>query len=178
LDALFWCCLVFGALMAVVTLIFGDHLGGAADGLSGWLSIDIHHLFQPVVLAGGVTVFGGAGLLLHRYSGWPAAGVYAASAASAVLIGVGMYFLYVRPMENSENSQGYSMAELAGKRAEVLTPIPASGCGEVLVRIGAGNTSHVAASFDGEEVPAGTKVVVVEVREGTLYVSKMESSER
>ncbi len=174
MEAVFWCCLVFGALMAVVTLVFGDALGGATDGLFGWLSIDVHHLFQPVVLSGAVTVFGGTGLLLHRYSGWPSPGVYAVSAATAAVIAAGMYFLYVRPMRSSENSTGYSMSELAGKRAEVLTPIPASGCGEVLVRVGAGNVNHVAASFDGEEVPAGTPVVVVEVKEGTLFVSRMD----
>ncbi|MBB6733756.1 NfeD family protein [Cohnella zeiphila] len=174
MEALFWCCLTFGALMAIVTLVFGDHLGGASDGLFGWLSIDVHHLFQPVVLSGGVTVFGGAGLLLRRYSGWPASGVYAVSLAFAAAVGVGMYFLYVKPMESSENSTGYSIVELAGKRAEVLTPIPSKGYGEVLVRVGAGNTSHIAASFDGEEVPSGTPVVVVEVKDGTLYVSRMD----
>lgn len=174
MEALFWCCLVFGALIAVITLVFGDALDGATHGMTGWLSIDVHHLFQPVVLSGAITVFGGSGLLLHRYSSWPGAGVYAGSAVIAVLIGAGMYFLYVRPMRNSENSTGYSMEELAGKRAEVLTPIPADGCGEVLVRVGAGNTNHIAASFDGEEVPSGTPVVVVEVKEGTLYVSRMD----
>lgn len=174
MEALFWCCLTFGALIAIVTLVFGDALGGATDGLFGWMSIDVHHLFQPVVLSGAVTVFGGSGLLLHRYSSWSGAGVYAGSAAIAAVVGTGVYFVYVRPMRNSENSTGYSMSELAGKRAEVLTPIPAAGCGEVLLKVGAGNVNHVAASFDGEDVPSGTRVVVVEVKEGTLYVSRLD----
>lgn len=174
MEAVFWCCLVFGALIAIVTLVFGDLLGGATDGATGWLSIDAHHLFQPVVLSGAITVFGGSGLLLHRYSPWPGAGVYAGAIAIAAVVGAGMYFVYVRPMRDSENSTGYSMEELAGKRAEVLTSIPASGFGEVLVRVGAGNVNHIAASFDKEEVPSGTPVVVVEVKEGTLYVSRMD----
>ncbi|CAM3722547.1 NfeD family protein [Cohnella lubricantis] len=174
MEALFWCCLVFGALIAIITLIFGDVLGGAADGATGWLPIDVNHLFQPVVLSGAVTVFGGSGLLLDRYSSWPNAGVYAGAVTIAVAIGAGMYFIYVRPMRDSENSTGYSMEDLAGKRAEVLTSIPANGFGEVLVRVGAGNVNHTAASFDREEVPSGTAVVVVEVKEGTLYVSRMD----
>ncbi|MBB6636428.1 protease [Cohnella thailandensis] len=171
MDALFWCCLLFGALMALVTLIFGDGLGDAAGGL---FSIDLHDVFQPVVLSGGITVFGGMGLLLHRYSELPGYGIYLLSVMGAALIGMGMYFVYVRPMRNSENSTGYSMNELTGMLAEVLTPVPATGFGEVLVKAGVGYSNHVAASFDKVDVPAGTKVVVVEVKEGTLYVSRMD----
>lgn len=173
MEAIFWCCLAFGTLMAIVTLVFGDLL----DGVSGWfdwLTIDGHHLFQPVVLAGGITVFGGAGLLLHRYAPMAAAGVYVASAALAAAIGAAMYFVYVRPMKASENSVGFSMHDLEGKRAEVLTSIPATGFGEVLVKIGAGHTNQIAESFDKEDVPSGTEVVIVRVRGEVVYVSRLD----
>ncbi|THF74226.1 NfeD family protein [Cohnella fermenti] len=171
MDVLFWCCLLFGALMALVTLVFGDGLG---DALGGLFSIDLHDVFQPVVLSGGITVFGGLGLLLHHYSSLPGYSVLVLAVLGAILVGAGMYFVYVKPMKNSENSTGYSMNELAGKLAEVLTPVPAVGYGEVLVKTVGGLSNHVAASFDKEEVPAGAKVVIVEVKEGTLYVSRME----
>ncbi|RUS48341.1 NfeD family protein [Cohnella sp. AR92] len=171
MDVLFWCCLLFGALVALITLIFGDGLG---DAVGGMFSIDFHHLFQPVVLSGGITVFGGMGLLLHHYSSLSGAGIYVLAILGAAAIATGMYFIYVRPMRNSENSTGYSMQELTGMIAEVLTPLPSSGYGEVLVKAGVSYSNHVAASFDREEVPAGTRVVVVEVKEGTLYVSRMD----
>jgi len=174
MEIVFGCCLAFGALLAAVTLILGDALDAAVDGMFEWLSIDAHHVFQPVVLAGGITVFGGSGLLLARYSSLSAPGVYALAFCIATLVSAGIYFVYVRPMKNSENSLGYSMQDLAGKRAEVLTAIPEGGYGEVLVRVGAGNANHIAASFEGEAVPAGTPVVVVEVKEGTLYVAKLD----
>ncbi|MBB6671128.1 NfeD family protein [Cohnella nanjingensis] len=173
MEALFWCCLGFGALMAIVTLVFGDLLGGAT-GWFEWLSIDGHHLFQPVVLAGGITVFGGAGLLMHRYSPLSALGVYASAIVIAVAIAIAMYFVYVRPMKASENSVGFSMNDLEGKRAEVLTSIPADGCGEVLVKIGAGLTNQIAESFDKEDVPSGTEVVIVRVRGEVVYVSRLD----
>ena len=47
-------------------------------------------------------------------------------------------FLYIRPMERSENSSGYSMNELTGLIGEVLVPIPVVGFGEVMVKAGAG----------------------------------------
>ena len=51
---------------------------------------------------------------------------------------------------------------MEGKPGEVIVPIPATGYGEVIVRVGpAGVTSQIAASFDGEPIAAGDRVVVV-----------------
>lgn len=40
----------------------------------------------------------------------------------------------------------------------------------MLIKIGAGNTNQIAASSDGEDIPAGTRVVVAEIKDGVLYV--------
>lgn len=166
MEIVFWSCLAFGVLMALATLIVGD-MGGAFDFLP-------HDLFEPVVLAGGITIFGGAGLLLDRYTALQAGGVYACAGAAAALGGLAMHFVYVRPMKNSENSVAYSIRDLEGKRAEVITSIPAVGFGEVLVRVGAGNANHIAESFDSEALAEGTKVVVVRVKDDVLGVSRLE----
>lgn len=163
MEILFWSCLAFGVLMALVTLVLGDVLD--------WLS---HDLLEPVVFAGGITIFGGAGLLLARYSSLHPGGIYACAISAAAVGGLAMHFAYVRPMKNSENSVAYSIHELAGKRAEVITSIPASGYGEVLVRVGAGNTNHIAESFDREAIAEGTKVVVVRVKDDVLGVSRLD----
>jgi membrane protein implicated in regulation of membrane protease activity len=93
---------------------------------------------------------------------------------AAVLVGILVFMFYVRPMQNSENSTGYSIHDLSGKLGEVLVPIPARGYGEVLIRTGAANTNQIAASYNGEDIASGARVVVVEVREDTLYVSRIE----
>lgn len=43
-----------------------------------------------------------------------------------------------------------------------------------MVKFGAGNSLHTAASFEQHLLPAGIKVVVVEVREGVALVSEFE----
>ncbi len=117
----------------------------------------------------------GRGLMLQRYTGLGAAAVIILAVLIAIVLGIAIYFLYVKPMENSESSTGYSIQELGGKMGEVLVPIPSSGYGEVIVNVGAaGVTGQIAASFDGQEIPTGSKVVVVDVKEGTLLVSKID----
>jgi membrane protein implicated in regulation of membrane protease activity len=162
MAGLFWCCFAGGVLFALATILFGD-----------LFQTDHLHFIQPVVAVGGITVFGAAGILLERYSGWPAPAILAAALLAAVIVSLLLYFLYVKRMKEAENSVGFSMQELGGRIGEVLTAVPEHGYGEVLVKIGAGVTNQIAASFDGESLPTGTRVVVVEVRDGTLYVSRL-----
>jgi len=173
LETLYMACLVSGILIALVSIIFGDWLGAALDGVLDLMSFDGLPWLQPMTIVGGITVFGGAGLLLERYTALTAAVVIIISLLIAIAVGAAVFFLYVRPMENSENSIAYSIAELSGKLGEVLVPIPSAGYGEVMIKAGAGVTNQIAASFDGEPIAEGAKVVVVEVKEGTLYVSEV-----
>lgn len=167
----YWICLFGGLGFTVLTLLFGDVLDGAFDGfdLDGF-----GDFLDPLSFVGGLTVFGGAGILLEQFADFGAG----ATAGLAALIGLGlalaMHFVYVRPMKRSENSTGFSMREYQGKLGEVITAIPASGYGEVLVRMGASNTFQSAASFEQKPIPRGTRVVVVEVRGGELLVTPFD----
>ncbi|MFC7681362.1 protease [Paenibacillus sp. GCM10028914] len=171
MEALFWGCLVGGVLFAIVTVLLGDVLSGALDGMLDFLSVDF---FKPVVLAAGVTVFGGAGIMLERYTDLSSMPQVILSLLTAILISIAVYFGYVRPMENSENSTGFSIKEMAGRIGEVTVPVPAQGYGEVMVKVGAGNTLHIASSFDKKPVATGVRVVIVDVAEGILRVSELE----
>jgi membrane protein implicated in regulation of membrane protease activity len=132
------------------------------------------HMFEPAVSVGGLTAFGGAGVLLTRYTTLGAAAVLAGSLLLAVALSLAVYFLYVRRMKQAENSIGMSIRELAGRIGEVSAAIPPQGYGEVVVKAGAGLTNQIAASFEGESLEAGARVVVVEVKGDTVYVSRLE----
>lgn len=172
---IYWACLIGGVIFAVVTVVVGDLIGNLFDGILDFLSIEGLHFLQPVVLVSGITAFGGAGILLTEYTSLQVLPAAVLSVIAAILLSVPVYFFYVKPMENTENSTGYSMQDLTGRLGEVTVPIPATGYGEVIMKIGVGNTNQIAASFDREDIQTGTRVVVVEVRDGTLYVSRYEN---
>ncbi|MEF2247901.1 MULTISPECIES: NfeD family protein [unclassified Paenibacillus] len=162
METLFLVLLITGILYAVVTFFFGDWVGDVLDGFP---------LFQSTVLVSGLTAFGGSGLLLYRYSPLQGFILVGAALIIAAALATLVFFLYVKPMKNSENSIAFKLQSLEGAIGEVLTPIPASGYGEVLVKVGAGVTNQIAASYDGTSIPSDAKVVVVEVKEHTLFVS-------
>ncbi|MBW4085512.1 protease [Paenibacillus sp. S150] len=171
METLYLGCLALGVIFAVVSVLLGDLIGSALDGIFDVVSF---HVISPAVLAGGITVFGGAGILLTRYSSLEDGPIVALSLLTAGFMGVVMYLGVVKPMDKSEMSSGFSMSELPGKIGEITVPVPAQGYGEIMVRFGAGNSLHTAASFDHQPLPAGIKVVVVEVQEGVALVSEFE----
>lgn len=176
METLYLICLISGIAYALVSILFGDWLGEVLDGALELLSVGSSPIFQSTVLVGGITSFGGAGLLLERYSSLGAIAVLIGALLIAILAGIAVFFLYVKPMKNSENSIAFSLESLAGALAEVIVPIPEKGYGEVLVKVGAGFTNQIAASFEGVLIPADARVVVVEVKDNTLYVSEVSLS--
>ena len=169
----YWVCLIGGALFAFVTIIFGDILG---DLLGGFLDFPMGHLdfLQPMVLVGGITILGGSGIMFQHFTGLEPLPVAVISLTISVLLSVILYFSYVKPMKESENSSGYSVQDLIGKIGEVTVPIPAGGYGEIIVKAGVGLTNQIAATMDHTEIPAGTRVVVGEVKDGVFHVFRFE----
>lgn len=176
METLFLSCLIGGILYAIVSVVFGDWLGQALDGALDFLSLDGHSWLSPTTLVGGITMFGGAGLMLGRYTAFGAAAILIIALLIALIAGTAVFFLYTKPMEQSESSIAFALNDLSGMLAEVLVPIPVSGYGEVMVKVGAGFTNQIAASFEGFEIAEGARVVVVEVRDSTLYVSEVNLS--
>lgn len=170
MQTIYWSCLCGGFIFAVITVIFGDVLGDVFGGVLDSLSFDHLDFLNPMVVVGGITAFGGAGILLERLTSLEALVAAIFSMMIATLLSVLVYFVYVRPMKNAEISSGYVMSELSGKIGTVTVPVPEQGFGEVMVKIGGGNTNHIACSSDGESFPAGTRVVVANIEEGVLKV--------
>jgi membrane protein implicated in regulation of membrane protease activity len=171
MQTLYLGCLALGVIFALVSVLVGDLIGSALHGAFDLISFDF---LNPTVLAGGITVFGGAGVLLTRYSGLEDGAILALSLLIAAFMAVFLYLAVIKPMDKSEMSTGFSMQDLPGKIGEIMVPVPASGYGEIMVKFGAGNSLHTAASFEHQALPAGIKVVVVEVREGVALVSEFE----
>lgn len=170
MELLFWSCFVGGALFTLVSTLFGDLLGGWLEAAFDFLSVDF---LKPIISASAITAFGGSGILLSRYTNIHSIASLIISILIALLLSVIIYFAYVKPMENSENSVGFSNNELPGKLGEVTVPIPSHGYGEIMVKMVSGNTLHIASSWDGRDIPAGTLVVVVNTQDGVVQVSEM-----
>lgn len=170
----YWGCLIGGVVFAVITFLAGDYFDHAMDGIGHSFGFDHLDFLNPTTLVSALTTFGGAGVLLSEYTSVAPFGGIVLSAAFAIALGIGLHFLYVRPMRRIENSVAFSMRDFPGLIGSVTISIPARGYGEVMIRIGAGNTNQIAASIEGRPIRAGQQIVVVEVRDDTLLVTPLD----
>ncbi|QDP39068.1 hypothetical protein [Radiobacillus deserti] len=165
MDMYWW--LLWGSLaIAIIFLFLGNVLDGLLDGLG--------ELFNPLLLFGTLSVIAGSGVLLTKYTVWSPLLVLTIS----IFIGICAYFLLyyflIIPMSRAESSNAISVYDLQGKMGEVLTTIPATGMGEVFIELPNGSRNETAKSFDEADIQQGTKIVVIEVQDQIVYVSKLE----
>ncbi|HZG56977.1 protease [Paenibacillus sp.] len=168
MTELYWICFLGGAAFAVALVLFDAVAGGWIDGVLDALPDALH----PIAVVGGIVAFGGAGILLSTYTLLGAFATAAVSAAAAALLAVGLFFFYVKPMSEAEHSIAYSMQELTGKIGEVSVPIPVGGYGEVGFTFGHGMVYHIADTSEREPLPAGEKVLAIEVKDGVVTVCR------
>ncbi|HZG77510.1 MAG TPA: hypothetical protein VEZ72_16780 [Paenibacillus sp.] len=97
---LYWMCFLGGAAFAVLLVAFDTVAGGWIDGVLDALPDAVH----PMLIVGGVVAFGGAGILLTEYGSFAAWTVAVLSLLAAALLALGLFFFYVKPMNQAEHS--------------------------------------------------------------------------
>ncbi|WP_194842103.1 protease [Gracilibacillus salitolerans] len=162
---------MWGSLgFAIISLLLGNVLDGLLDSLFDSLG----EFFNPLLVFGTLSVVGGSGVLLTKYSSLGEIYVLLIS----LLIGIGayllIYYFLVIPLSNAESSTSISVHDLEGKVGEVITTIPAQGMGEVFISSTSGSRNETAVSFDKKIIKQGQQIVVVQVKDHVLYVSEID----
>ncbi|AQU78177.1 MULTISPECIES: hypothetical protein [Planococcus] len=127
-------------------------------------------VFNPIVILAFVTMGSAIGFLLETATTFDEWSVLGIAVVAAVLLDLLLYFFILLPLSSAESSIAYSEDSLPGQVANVITPIPVDGYGEVVLETYAGMISKRAAGYDNEAIGQDEKVLIVEVNDGTLYV--------
>ena len=126
--------------------------------------------WNPLVIASFVGGMGGFGILGTRLFGFQSfLSLLIALPAGLVLASIvfGLYYLLI---SQSGRSSAATWQDIRGAPGLVLTPIPATGVGEVTyVALGARYTS-AARSVDGKAIPTGTRITVLDVEKTAVVV--------
>lgn len=173
-----------GALLAGVAysifLVFfhgvADALGDLDLDLNTDLDVDGHDGgdalgISMLAIASFVSAFGASGLIAVTLLDAGRVASLGAALLGGLVVGVlaQIFFMYIlSPTISSEVHQ----LKLVGMRAEVITPIPANGAGQVaLVAEGSRVTYSARSTKHGQLVPRGMPVRIERVSGGTVYVS-------
>jgi membrane protein implicated in regulation of membrane protease activity len=144
--------------------LFADvfHLHGLGDGLD---------FLNPVVIFAFITILSASGYLFERLSSLHYLLILGISAVAALIVVTMLNVFVLVPLSGAEESLVYKESDLQGRVGTVITSIPADGYGEVMIDSTSGRIAKPALSFDGDSIPNGTSVLVIQVKNGVLEVT-------
>ena len=157
---------VAGCGFVLVALLLGQLFDGDA-GADGGFHFPLLSPGGLAALAGAIGAFGLIATFGFGLADWPSV---------LVAVPLGFAFSYAatyvawRVLVASSGPSAIATADLAGRDAEVITPIPAGGVGEAAALVGGQRYTAAAREVEGRDVPRGAVVTVVRLAGSTLYV--------
>lgn len=194
IEVIYIICFFLGLGYAVVTFIFGGAFGGDADAGSGGFDVDhdvaghietgvgtdygtIHFSpISPVVIAMFVTSFGAMGMVCLKFFKLSNFASLPIAVFSGIVIAALSFFVFQAIFRATQASSEARQAELVGLEAEVITPIPNVGLGEIAYIFKGSRYTAPARSVYKTEVPSHTVVTIEKVVGNIVYVKSSESS--
>jgi hypothetical protein len=155
---------------------YGVDAGGHGTASAADVAASVFHFpfFSPLALA---TLFGAIGAwgLIAKFGFRAGDGVSLMVAIPlAAATAYGVTYMAWKLVIGSRGSSQIRLASLVGAPAEILTPIPAGGIGEIAAVVGGQRYTGPAREAEGREVPRGAFVTVERVVGGTMVVRVSE----
>ncbi len=183
-------CFAFGVVYALLSFIFGGHGfdGGAPDHSGiGHAVGDAHAAagdaeipspLNPLVVSSAITVFGAAGIVSKVGLKMGDLSSSAVAITIAGIIGAAIFFGIVRVMYGSQSNSTFSLDDLIGIDAEVITPIPESGMGEVSYTMNGMRYNLSAKSAYNENIQRGECVKIKNITGNAAVVARKITADK
>jgi amino acid transporter len=174
-------CLVVGLAFTLLSVALGhffgghgDHVGGSGGHAeAGADSSDMPgiSIFSPTIIAAFVTAFGGFGIIFTEIPATGKAVVSAPLSIAAALVVAGcLYKLLAVLFSHTQGSSESHVAALLNTDANVITPIPENGVGEIAYVVRGTRYSAPARTDNGAPIASGQSVKIKRIVGTQFYV--------
>jgi membrane protein implicated in regulation of membrane protease activity len=176
-------CLVVGLTFTIFSVLAGHFFGGhdahvAGSGGHAEAGADTSDMpgisiFSPTIIAAFVTAFGGFGLIFTQFHATHPAMISAPLSLLGGLVVAGALLVFFRAVfRHTQGSSESKVAELAGAEANVITPIPENGVGEIAYVVGGTRYSAPARAENNVAVASGRTVKITRIVGTQFYVQE------
>lgn len=167
LPTIYIALLFISGIFVLLYALFGDIIEGLDEGIP---------FFNPILIGSFVIFVSAIGYVLEIATSWSSLIILIIAGVVGFLLTTCLNLFVLLPMKSAEHSLAITDESLKGKIGKTIIPIPEDGFGEVLLESVSGRIAKSAKSFDGKEIPEGTQVLVVNVKDGVLYVIPYEDA--
>lgn len=172
--------LLLGVFFAILTGTMGwmSDLGGDSVhvDMSGHLDAGHIHPISGTTVATFVTGFGAGGTLAHYLFNWGRTGSLMLATGSGLLMAGAAFLILDLIFSQTQAGSEFGTDSLVGRTAEVITPIPENGTGEVTFEVKGQRETTSARTLDGAPLPRGRLVVIEKVTGSTVHVRPAEKA--
>ncbi|MDY0396181.1 hypothetical protein RWE15_19770 [Virgibacillus halophilus] len=129
---------------------------------------------NPVIILAFIIFFSATGYILEWATGLSSWIIMAVSAVISLALTTVLHVFVLVPLASAEESLGYTEESLVGRVGKLIISIPENGFGEIFIQSKSGIISKPAASYEQRAIQEGRRVLVLETRQGVLYVVPYE----
>ena len=157
---------IISTVLTFILVLFNDLF----DGLL------LPPFLNPVLVLSFFTILCGIGYLFVTFTSLSPILATLFSAIISFIIVAFIHIFILVPVSTAQESLTITEEDLKGRLGKVIITVPEDGFGEVLITSNSGSFAKPAVSFDKEAIPAEAEVLIIDVKNGVLYVSSYEKS--
>jgi len=159
--------LIIVGCITILYLLFSELFDGFFEGIP---------FVDPAVILSFITITSAGGFLLEKFTSMSDLFIFFIACIISAIISSLIYFFILVPLKSAEVSLAYTEESLGGQVGKVIVPIPVDGYGEIVIETVNGIISKRATGFENEAIEYDEQVLIIEAKEGTVYVKKYESA--
>lgn len=167
LETIYLYTLIIAGSLTLLILFFQDVFHGLSEVIP-------FSFVNPTLILSFLTIFSASGYIGEIATPLSNPVIALLSFVLSVFLVSLLYFFILVPLSSAEESLVYRESDLKGRIGRVITSVPKDGYGEVIIEGIGGAISKSAVSFDQEQIKYGTAVLVIDVKDGVLFVTPHE----
>ncbi|PTY77417.1 hypothetical protein B5V89_14465 [Heyndrickxia sporothermodurans] len=167
IETVYLVLLIVAGSLTILYILFGDIFHGIGEALS---------FLHPTLVLSFITFFSASGYILERVTSFSSILIMAISAIIAIILVTLLNVFVLIPLSSAEESLSYTEESLKGRVGKLIISIPQDGYGEIVIDSKSGMISKPAASYENHAIEEGKQVLIIEVKDGVLYVVPYENN--
>lgn len=161
IQTIYLAVLIISGVLILFYTLFGDFLEGIGE---------VSPVLNPTLILAFLIFSSASGYILELISPLGSLWILLISIIGSFILTTLLNVFILIPLSSAEESLAYTDESLTARIGTTIIPIPKDGYGEVLIENNSGRIAKSAISFHRTEIAEGTKVLVVDVKKGVLYV--------
>ena len=167
IEQIYFYTFIIAGMIIFFYMLFGDLLEAVGE---------VSVFLNPVLVLAFIIFFSATGFIFEKTTSIHSGLIAVIALAIAFILDAILNVFILVPMANAEQSLSYTEDSLVGRVGKIILSVPQDGYGEIFIESKSGMILKPAASYDNIPIQQDEQVLVLEVKNGVLFVVPYQDS--